>query len=66
MQQEFKVVVCPHTEKEVVAMYSPGDTDGFPDYLCLHNDDEVMDVEDVEYFKSTGQVKPRTYVELNP
>lgn len=54
-----KVVVCPHTGKEVVGWYQPGNTDGFPDYLCLHNDDDELDAEDVAYFKLHNKIKPR-------
>lgn len=56
---DVKIVTCPHTGKEVVAQYDPGNQDGVPDYLCLHNDTEEQDAEDVIYFKLHNQVKQR-------
>lgn len=58
-KEKYKIVVCPHTGKEVVAMYNSGDRDGFPDYLCLHNEENLeKDAKDVEYFRKTGKLAP--------
>ena len=59
--EKFKIVVCPHTNKEVLGMYNPGDTDGYPDYLCLHNEENPeQDAEDVEHFRKTGKILHNT------
>jgi len=39
---------------EVVMAYLPGDTDGKPDWLCLHSDN---DAEDVAKFREDQKIK---------
>ncbi len=54
---KYKIIICPHTNEEVVGLYDEGSRDGYPDYLCLHNEEDLeKDREDVEHFRKTGKI----------
>jgi hypothetical protein len=52
-EEEYRIAICPHLGTEIIQQYYPEEE--VDKWLCLHNNDDKKDAEQVAYFRKHGQ-----------